>query len=98
MMFYKLISETQIKKAKFPLKADDKIIFSSDTAELAQHGIYPLVETPIPIEEGFYASVKYRIEDDKIVQEWELIPLPPEEATDEDYLEALVEMGVDVDD
>ena len=97
-MLYNFISETQIKKAKFPLKADDKLIFSSDAAELAQYGIYPLVETPMPIEDGYYATPKYRIEDNKIVKEWELIPLPPEEATAEDYEEALARMGVDVDD
>lgn len=79
MMFYKFISNTQIKKVKFPLNIDDKIIFSSDTAELAQYGIYPLVETPMPIEYGYYATPKYRIEDNKIVKEWELIPLPLEE-------------------
>ena len=97
-MFYKFISEKQIKKVKFPFKTEDKLIFSSDSEELTQYGIYPLVVNTTPIEEGFCAIAKYRIDDNVIVKDWELVPLPPSEATDEDYLSALAEMGVEAND
>lgn len=84
---------------KQPIRTSDGDIFTNDQGIITQYGYKKIVYTEPPeAPEGYYPEPKWTETDTQIVQEWEFIPLPPEEATDEEYLSALEKMGVELND
>lgn len=58
----------------------------------------PIVRTDMPVKEGYYYTGKWTETDTAIVQEWEEHEIPiSDEATEEDYIASLEELGVTFD-
>ena len=59
-------------------------------------GYKPIVRTDMPVNEGYYYTEKWTETDTAILQEWEEHE-QPNEATEEDYISSLEELGVSFD-
>lgn len=71
MIYAKFINEDCIKRFRNPIKVDD-MAYSNPTVETLKTLVYlPVngVEKP-ENKEGYYIVSKYRIDGDKILQEW----------------------------
>ena len=76
----------------------DVQIINATAEKYAEHGFLPVERTAQPAEEGFYFTPVYTEENSRIVQGWEKHELEiPDEATDDDYINALEELGVNFD-
>lgn len=98
MKYGKLIDGNLIN-FKQPIRTSDGDIFTNDPEIIMQYGYKEIVyTTPPKVETGFYAFPHWEETEAQIIQIWEILPLPPDEATSEDYESALSEMGVDLND
>ena len=74
----------------------DHVLDPSDDVYIA-HGYLPIITEEEPtVEQNQYAIPLFREENGQIVQEWSVEEIP-DEATESDYIEALQDLGVDVD-
>ena len=94
-MKYGKITNEQLKFLKQPIHSENGELFTNDESILFGYGYKKIVYTDPPEAEGFYPEPKWEETETEIVQVWELVPLPPEEATAKDYEEALLRLGVD---
>ena len=75
----------------------DKWVYNPTTEQLTELGYLPVIETSAPeTDEQHYAVASWRIVDNTIVEEWSILEIP-DDATAEDYENALEEMGVRFD-
>lgn len=71
------------------LSTDDKVA-------ILELGYKPIIRNEAPVKDGFYYTEKWTDTGAAIVQEWEEHE-QPNEATEEDYISSLEELGVTFD-
>lgn len=73
------------------------LFYTDNPAVLLGLGWKPLVYTPMPEQEGYYQTDDWQDGPESITQVWTAHEIPVDDtATEEDYLAALEELGVDV--
>ena len=76
----------------------DEWVYNPTAEQLTKLDFLPVIETPAPeTDEQHYAIPSWEIVNDKIVKSWSVLELP-DYATEQDYENALIEMGVQFDD
>ena len=76
---------------------DTEQVFNAPAETYKAQGYLPIVSTKQPkAEEGFYYEPFYAEADGKIVQQWEKVEYELE-ATEDDYINSLEELGVSFD-
>lgn len=83
-MFYELLNKYQIKKAPYPLRIDDRDVFTNDEAIYNNQGYYKLVQIDYPQDDMNYQPY-YELVDNNIIQKWEEVEI--EEQTDSEVTE-----------
>lgn len=78
------------------LVIDNEQVFNADADTYLTFGYMPVVNTEAPQStEQYYYIPYYTVENEAIIQHWEQVEIPVEnEATEQDYLEALAKLGV----
>jgi len=73
----------------------DHVLDPSDDVYIA-HGYLPIITADAPkTDDEHYAIPLFREENGQIVQEWSIEEIP-DDATESDYIEALQDLGVEV--
>lgn len=73
-------------------------VYNPTTEQLSKMGYMPVIETAAPeTDDKHYAVPSWEIVNDEIVESWSVLEIP-DYATEKDYENALVEMGVQFDD
>ena len=93
-MFAKLI-DNELHEPRFPLRGDHDV-FTTDEEILREYGYKPVVydETP-ELAENEYVTPIYTESETQIIVTWEVHI--DDTATEQDYINALNELGVNVD-
>lgn len=92
---YAIIDNGRLIRAPRKLDVEDTHVYNPTDAQLVAAGYKPVAYTDPPeAPEGYYAEPSWEETSDAIVQTWTLRELPPEEATEDDYAEALGRLGV----
>ena len=92
MRYAKLINNYP-QYAPRKLHIGDKVVFNPTDEMLADAGYLPVIETEPPeVDELHYAEPSYVERDGQIVQEWDVVELPPEpdEVTPEEALDIIL--------
>lgn len=96
MRYANLINNYPRYAPKMLVHNDTKIFNPSDDLYIA-HGYLPVIETDAPTtDDEHYAVPSWKEENGQIVQEWSVEEIP-DEATESDYIEALQDLGVSLD-
>ena len=96
MRYANLINNYPRYAPKMLVQNDTKIFNPSDDLYIA-HGYLPVIETDAPTtDDEHYAVPSWKEENGRIVQEWSVEEIP-DEATESDYIDALQDLGVEVD-
>lgn len=95
-MMYALLDKGRLIRAPRMLDVKDNHVYNPNDAQLRAAGYKPAEYTDQPGEapEGWEYVSGWEDAGETIVQTWTLRELPPEEATEEDYAEALGRLGV----
>lgn len=73
-------------------------VYNPTSEQLEELGYMPVVESEPPeTDEQHYAVASWRIDDNRIIEEWSILEIP-DEATTEDYENALEDVGVNFND
>lgn len=92
---YAKLDHGRLIRAPKKLDVEDTHVYNPTDAQLAAAGYKPVEYTDAPeAPEGYYYEPGWEETGDAIVQTWTLQELPPEEATEDDYAEALGRLGV----
>ena len=92
---YAILIDGRLIRAPRMLDVADTHVYNPNDAQLRAAGYKPVVNTDPPtVPEGYYAEPDWEEQANAIVQTWTLQELPPEEATETDYAEALQRLGV----
>lgn len=108
MTYAKLINPTQIVYAPKTFTHNGRFIINPPPEILTDLGYLPFVKTDTPIEDNYYFTPFYEIENNQILQKWERheIAERPELTTDDiteilaeqEYRICLLELGVNEND
>ena len=94
---YARLDRGNFEYAPNKLVIGDRQIFNASAEEYASLGWLPIVKTEQPESgDGFYFTPTYTESDGRIIQQWEKVEYEPE-ATEEDYINSLEELGVRFD-
>ena len=86
-MYGKLINN-ELHVLRLPIKADGEDIFTNDPVVLLRYGYKEVIFTDPPeCEEGYYAESAWDETETTIIQRWTVVPIPPEEVTENEYTE-----------
>lgn len=97
MRYAKLINNYPRYAPKMLVHNDTKVFNPSDDLYRA-HGYLPVITTDAPpTDNEHYAVPSWKEENGQIVQEWSIEEMP-DDATESDYIEALEELGVNLND
>ena len=88
-----IIAEDIFRFAPYMLKSEDTTIITNREDIYNDFGYKRIEYTEPPSQEGYEAIQKFTDQGEYILEEWDLEPIP-EEATEEDYQDALRELGV----
>ena len=94
-MRYAKLNNNYPSYAPHRLHIGDKVVFNPTDQMLADAGYLPVIESEPPeTDERHYAEPRYVERDGQIVQEWDIVELPPEpdEVTPEEIVDALREV------
>lgn len=92
-MYYGLIKNSVLELAP---RIINHVLDQSDDVYISR-GYLPIITAEEPtVEPNQYAIPLFREENGQIVQEWSIEEMP-DEATESDYIEALQDLGVEVD-
>ena len=94
---YARLDGGRLIRAPKMLDVEKNHVYNPTPAQLTAAGYKPVTYTDPPeAPEGWYAEAGWAEQADAIIQTWTLRELPPEEATEADYAEALGRLGVSV--
>lgn len=95
---YAILDKGRLIRAPRMLDVADTHVYNPNDAQLRAAGYKPVEYTDPPGEapEGWEYVPGWEDQGENIVQTWTLQELPPEEATETDYAEALQRLGVTV--
>ena len=95
-MYGKLI-DSNLTLAPRRLPGDEVVVYNPPAKMYLEQGWKPVQFTDDPeAPSGYYSESGWEEQANAIVQTWTLQELPPEEATETDYAEALQRLGVTV--
>lgn len=87
--YAKLDESGELEYAPLPLVINGENVWTNIEGEYNKLGFYEITKTEMPEKEGYYYTVFWELENNKIVQRWEEhenpVPVPTEE---EQYAEA----------
>ena len=87
--FAKLNESGGLEYAPLPLVIDGVNVWTNIEAEYNKLGFYEITKTEMPEKEGYYYTVFWELENNKIVQRWQEHENPiPEPTEEEQYAEA----------
>lgn len=96
---YGILNNSILQLAPDKLFVGSSIVYNPTNAQLETTGYKKVVFTEKPIcDEGYHAEMSWRETDKQIRQEWAIVQNPPEEAGEQDFIEALEDLGVNIND
>lgn len=98
-MHYGKLNEGKLVLAPNNLPGDGVVVYNPSSEMYAANGWKKVVFTEMPIcEEGYHAEYSWHETAKQIRQEWTQVQDPPEEANERDFIEALEDLGVNLND
>ena len=96
---YGILNNSILQLAPEKLKVGSATVYNPTDAQLEAAGYKKIVFTEKPVcEEGYHAVMSWRETAKQIRQDWTVVQDPPEEAEEQDYIEALEDLGVNLND
>lgn len=87
--FARLDESGELEYAPLPLVINGEKVWTNIEGEYNKLGFYEITKTEMPEKEGYYYTVFWELENNKIVQRWEEHEAPiPEPTEEEQYAEA----------
>ena len=87
--FAKIKEDGALEYAPLPLVINGVNVWTNEEAKYNALGFYEITRTEMPEKEGYYYTVFWELENNKIVQRWEEHEAPiPEPTEEEQYAEA----------
>lgn len=87
--FAKIKEDGTLEFPKLPLVINGENVWTNIESEYNKLGFHEIIKTEMPEKEGYYYTVFWEIENNKIVQRWEEHENPiPEPTEEEQYAEA----------
>lgn len=77
-MYVKYIDENNVEIAPNPIYGEDKVYANPTHETLVAHGYFPLIETPMPVKEGYYYTYHYELGEETVIRVWDEHEVPPE--------------------
>lgn len=96
---YGILNNSILQLAPEKLKVGSATVYNPTDAQLEAAGYKKVVFTEKPVcEEGYHAEMSWRETAKQIRQDWAVVQDPPEEAGEQDFIEALEDLGVNLND
>lgn len=87
--YAKIKNDGELEYAPLPLVINGEKVWTNIEAEYNKLGFYEITKTEMPEKEGYYYTVFWELENNKIVQRWQEHENPiPEPTEEEQYAEA----------
>lgn len=96
---YGILIESVLHHAPARLVIGSGTVFNPTAEQLESAGYKKIVFTEKPVcEEGYHAEMSWRETAKQIRQDWTVVQDPPAEAEEQDFIEALENLGVNLND
>ena len=86
MMYAKVNENRQLEFPTKPLIHSGGVTFNPSSELLLSCGYLPVIETEMPVKEGYYYTSYYEKDGNRILQKYDEHEIPVEEQTPQDYL------------